>query len=204
MYSKAHAAIRADPTQKAKVEKTVEKKRWNRARLSAAQRNLSQTFFILCFKCIFQNSFWNSKTERIASPRSKPLSSVPNKPRNKSGLLYNPCFIISVRLLYSTGYKNVGYSEPLLGPIFTLGSVSIEPLFSEAIRRNLYITTRVYEWFHSLVIRALLDRLDELLAQVRVRPNPAFIHHLSQNFWLKGLVCVSTKLLKPSAHVNQK
>jgi len=38
MYSKAHAAIRADPTQKAKVEKTVEKKRWNRARLSAAQR----------------------------------------------------------------------------------------------------------------------------------------------------------------------
>merc|ERR1712176_481514 len=38
MYSKAHATIRADPTQKAKVEKTVEKKRWNRARLSAAQR----------------------------------------------------------------------------------------------------------------------------------------------------------------------
>merc|ERR1712026_525528 len=38
MYSKAHAAIRADPTQKAKAEKTVEKKRWNRARLSAAQR----------------------------------------------------------------------------------------------------------------------------------------------------------------------
>merc|ERR1712048_791723 len=67
--------------------------------------------------------------ERIASPRSKPLSSVPNKPRNKSGLLYNPCCIISVRLLYSTGYKNVGYSEPLLGTIFILGSVSIEPFY---------------------------------------------------------------------------
>merc|ERR1712177_71996 len=38
MYTKAHAAIRADPTQKAKAEKTVEKKRWNRARISAAQR----------------------------------------------------------------------------------------------------------------------------------------------------------------------
>jgi len=38
MYTKAHAAIRADPTQKAKVEKTVDKKRWNRARISAAQR----------------------------------------------------------------------------------------------------------------------------------------------------------------------
>merc|ERR1712154_698714 len=37
-YTKAHAAIRADPTQKAKAEKTVEKKRWNRARISAAQR----------------------------------------------------------------------------------------------------------------------------------------------------------------------
>merc|ERR1711992_240621 len=38
MYTKAHAAIRADPTPKAKAEKTVEKKRWNRARISAAQR----------------------------------------------------------------------------------------------------------------------------------------------------------------------
>merc|ERR1711980_39632 len=38
MYTKAHAAIRADPTPKAKVEKTVEKKRWNRAKISYAQR----------------------------------------------------------------------------------------------------------------------------------------------------------------------
>ena len=48
MYSKAHAAIRADPTQKAKAEKTVEKKRWNRARLSAAQRNLFQLSYYCC------------------------------------------------------------------------------------------------------------------------------------------------------------
>lgn len=38
MYTKCHAAIRADPAPKAKVEKTVDKKRWNRARLSYAQR----------------------------------------------------------------------------------------------------------------------------------------------------------------------
>ena len=37
-YKKAHAAIRADPAPKAKVEKTVDKKRWNRARISYAQR----------------------------------------------------------------------------------------------------------------------------------------------------------------------
>ena len=33
MYTKAHAAIRADPAPKAKVEKTVDKKRWNRAKI---------------------------------------------------------------------------------------------------------------------------------------------------------------------------
>merc|ERR1712037_1075417 len=38
MYKKAHAAIRADPSPKAKVEKTVDKKRWNRAKISYAQR----------------------------------------------------------------------------------------------------------------------------------------------------------------------
>merc|ERR1712106_95727 len=39
MYTKAHASIRADPTQVAKVEKSVDRSRWNRARISAAQRN---------------------------------------------------------------------------------------------------------------------------------------------------------------------
>jgi len=38
MYSKAHAAIRANPAKKAAAPKEVQKKRWNRARLSAAQR----------------------------------------------------------------------------------------------------------------------------------------------------------------------
>lgn len=39
IYKKAHAAIRADPDPKPKVEKKVEKKKWNRSRLSRAQRN---------------------------------------------------------------------------------------------------------------------------------------------------------------------
>merc|ERR1712154_502523 len=38
MYKKCHAAIRADPEAKAKPEKTVQKKRWNLAKLSKAQR----------------------------------------------------------------------------------------------------------------------------------------------------------------------
>ncbi|XP_076822891.1 large ribosomal subunit protein uL18-like [Clavelina lepadiformis] len=38
MYVKAHAAIREDPSPKAKVEKEVTKKRWNRAKMSRAQR----------------------------------------------------------------------------------------------------------------------------------------------------------------------
>jgi len=39
MYKKCHAAIRASPESKAKVEKTVQKKRWNRIKLSKAQRD---------------------------------------------------------------------------------------------------------------------------------------------------------------------
>merc|ERR1712157_207715 len=48
--------------------------------------------------------------ERIASPRSKPLSSVPNRPRNKCVSLWSlyPCCIISVRLFVLSRYKNVG------------------------------------------------------------------------------------------------
>ncbi|XP_002130156.2 large ribosomal subunit protein uL18 [Ciona intestinalis] len=38
MYKKAHASIREDPTPKAKVEKQVPKKRWNRAKLTKSQR----------------------------------------------------------------------------------------------------------------------------------------------------------------------
>ena len=38
MYTKAHAAIRADPAAKSAPKKTVDKKRWTRARLSYAQR----------------------------------------------------------------------------------------------------------------------------------------------------------------------
>jgi len=38
MYSKCHAAIRADPAPKTAEPKTVDKKRWNRARISHAQR----------------------------------------------------------------------------------------------------------------------------------------------------------------------
>ncbi|XP_046550156.1 60S ribosomal protein L5-like [Haliotis rubra] len=38
MYKKAHAAIRADPSPKAKVQKKVTKKRWNKAKITLAQR----------------------------------------------------------------------------------------------------------------------------------------------------------------------
>merc|ERR1712227_493506 len=38
MYSKCHAAIRADPAAKPKEKKEVDKKRWNRAKISYAQR----------------------------------------------------------------------------------------------------------------------------------------------------------------------
>ncbi|XP_037537566.1 60S ribosomal protein L5a [Nematolebias whitei] len=38
MYKKAHAAIRANPVHKKKPKKDVTKKRWNRAKLSLAQR----------------------------------------------------------------------------------------------------------------------------------------------------------------------
>lgn len=38
IYKKAHAAIRADPEAKSKPAKEVTKKRWNRAKLAAAQR----------------------------------------------------------------------------------------------------------------------------------------------------------------------
>lgn len=38
LYKKAHAAIREDPEAKPKPEKTVQKKRWNRVKLSKAQR----------------------------------------------------------------------------------------------------------------------------------------------------------------------
>ena len=48
--------------------------------------------------------------EKIASPRSKPLSSMPNRPRNKRVSLWSlyPCCIISVRLFVLARYKNVG------------------------------------------------------------------------------------------------
>merc|ERR1712136_161417 len=39
MYTKAHAAIRADPTPKAKEAKEVTKKRWTKAKMSKAQRD---------------------------------------------------------------------------------------------------------------------------------------------------------------------
>lgn len=39
MYTKCHAAIRGDPTAKAKVEKQIKKKRWNRAKFSKKQRD---------------------------------------------------------------------------------------------------------------------------------------------------------------------
>ncbi|CAG5115522.1 unnamed protein product, partial [Candidula unifasciata] len=38
LYKKAHAAIRADPEAKVAAKKEVEKKRWNRVKLSNAQR----------------------------------------------------------------------------------------------------------------------------------------------------------------------
>lgn len=38
MYTKAHAAIRKDPSAKPKAKKAVQKKRWNRARLNLKQR----------------------------------------------------------------------------------------------------------------------------------------------------------------------
>lgn len=38
MYKKAHSAIREDPSPKAKVERQVKKKRWNRSKLSLEQR----------------------------------------------------------------------------------------------------------------------------------------------------------------------
>jgi len=38
MYQKCHEAIRADPTPAKKEEKTVEKKRWNRKKMTKAQR----------------------------------------------------------------------------------------------------------------------------------------------------------------------
>merc|ERR1712183_1080787 len=39
LYPKCHAAIRADPASKPKEQKQVDKKRWNRARISYAQRH---------------------------------------------------------------------------------------------------------------------------------------------------------------------
>merc|ERR1711893_543748 len=38
MYVKAHAAIRSDPAAKEKVEKDIKAKRWNRSKMSKAQR----------------------------------------------------------------------------------------------------------------------------------------------------------------------
>ena len=38
MYTKAHAAIRADPSPKAKVDKKVEKKRWTAKKIGLAGR----------------------------------------------------------------------------------------------------------------------------------------------------------------------
>ena len=38
MYTKCHAAIRADPAAKEKTEKQVKTKRWNRAKMSKTQR----------------------------------------------------------------------------------------------------------------------------------------------------------------------
>ena len=39
MYTKAHAAIRADPAPKPKEKKDITPKRWNRAKMSKAQRD---------------------------------------------------------------------------------------------------------------------------------------------------------------------
>merc|ERR1711887_161992 len=43
MYKKAHAAIRADPSPKAKVEKQVTKKRWNAAKIGLEARRAEVT-----------------------------------------------------------------------------------------------------------------------------------------------------------------
>lgn len=39
MYQKCHSSIRADPSPSAKKDKNVKKKRWNRSKMSLAQRN---------------------------------------------------------------------------------------------------------------------------------------------------------------------
>ena len=132
MYTKAHASIRADPTQVAKVEKSVDKKRWNRARISAAQRNVFHHFLIFVLynyfliMLIFYHHFLlyyftlnllqkteqmceTQFTERTALLKSRPLSSAPNRPRNKDD---TPCFIIAVHCC-TTRYKNADCSTSM-------------------------------------------------------------------------------------------
>ena len=123
MYTKCHAAIRADPAPKAKVEKTVDKKRWNRARLSYAQRTVFKHDSSFVKKSIiyylyddilyvFALYFLTPCKERILLRKRRPPSSVPKLPRNKtfcpfsfySVSLYG---IFSVPWIYKTkGTKN--------------------------------------------------------------------------------------------------
>ena len=117
MYTKCHAAIRADPAAKPKEKKEVDKKRWNRARISYAQRNVIKLFFwIFCIvltifsgHCDHGISIFITCLEQTVSHKSKLHSFVPKPPRrNKCSDLF--CYL-SVRSFYSSvqwGYKKRG------------------------------------------------------------------------------------------------
>ena len=117
MYTKCHAAIRADPAAKPKEKKEVDKKRWNRARISYAQRNVINSFFGIFYalkirtgqlNLEYRTSFFITCIDKTVSHKSKLHSFVPKPPRrNKCSGLF--CYL-PVRSFYSSvhwGYKNV-------------------------------------------------------------------------------------------------
>ena len=116
MYTKCHAAIRADPAAKPKEKKEVDKKRWNRARISYAQRNVIKSFFwifgsilaIFSGRCDRRISIFITCLEQTVSHKSKLHSFVPKPQRNKCSDLF--CYL-PVRSFYSSvqwGYKKRG------------------------------------------------------------------------------------------------
>ena len=98
MYKKAHAAIRADPSPKAKVEKTVDKKRWNRAKIRYKTAVKHLLTFILA-----------TPSDEHVLPKSRLPSSEPKKQKSK----YAPLFDYIVRVI-RTGVKHLYMSSSVV------------------------------------------------------------------------------------------
>ena len=160
MYSKCHAAIRADPAAKPKEKKEVDKKRWNRAKISYAQRNVIKSFF-LDFWYYFDHTYWaigifghrNSIfitcLDKTVSHKSKLHSFVPKPPRrNKCSDLF--CYL-PVRSFYSSvqwGYKKRGTKSLWCSGWISLHRIPVRPTKSDiGMRYGLYLYRKRQSYF---------------------------------------------------------